>query len=136
MKKSNDNQTSFSIESSEATNALVITGPNGLLNSLKSIIAQLDIQRAQVMIEAVIIQITGDVDDDFGLIWGGSSLYDSNQDGSVAAINVFNSTDALTNIANGINAGTPEALASGFISNSGLTYGYLCLLYTSDAADE
>lgn len=125
LKKSNDNKTSFSIESSEATNALVITGPNSLLNSLKSIIAKLDIQRAQVMIEAVIVQITGDVDDDFGLIWGGSSLYDTNQDGSVAAINVFNSTDALTNIANGIDTGTPEALATGFISNSGLTYGYL-----------
>ena len=125
LKKSNDNKTSFSIESSEATNALVITGPNGLLNSLKSIIAKLDIQRAQVMIEAVIVQITGDVDDDFGLIWGGSSLYDTNQDGSVAAINVFNSSDALANIANGINTGTPEALATGFISNSGLTYGYL-----------
>ena len=125
LKKSNDNKTSFSIESSEATNALVITGPNGLLNSLKSIIAKLDIQRAQVMIEAVIVQITGDVDDDFGLIWGGASLYDTNQDGSVAAINVFNSTDALANIANGIDTGTPEALATGFISNPGLTYGYL-----------
>tara|TARA_S200000501_G_scaffold258445_2_gene242186 strand:- start:4083 stop:6092 length:2010 start_codon:yes stop_codon:yes gene_type:complete len=125
LKKSNDSKTSFSIESSEATNALVITGPNGLLNSLKSIIAKLDIQRAQVMIEAVIVQITGDVDDDFGLIWGGSSLYDTNQDGSVAALNVFNSADALTNIANGVNTGTPEALATGFISNSGLTYGYL-----------
>lgn len=125
LKKSNDNKSSFSIESSEATNALVITGPNGLLNSLKSIIAKLDIQRAQVMIEAVIVQITGDVDDDFGLIWGGASLYDTNQDGSVAAINVFNSTDALANIANGIDTGTPEALATGFISNSGLTYGYL-----------
>ena len=125
LKKSNDNKSSFSIESSEATNALVITGPNGLLNSLKSIIAKLDIQRAQVMIEAVIVQITGDVDDDFGLIWGGSSLYDTNQDGSVAAINVFNSSDALANIANGIDTGTPEALATGFISNPGLTYGYL-----------
>ena len=125
LKKSNDNKTSFSIESSEATNALVITGPNGLLNSLKSIIAKLDIQRAQVMIEAVILQITCDVGDDFGMIWGGSSLYDPNQDGSVAAINVFNSTDALANIANAIDTGTPEALATGFISNSGLTYGYL-----------
>ncbi|MDG2471724.1 MAG: type II secretion system secretin GspD [Pseudomonadales bacterium] len=125
LKKNGDSKTSLSIESSEATNALVITGPNGLISNLKGIIAKLDIQRAQVMIEAVIVQITGDVDDDFGLIWGGSSLYDTNQDGSVAAINVFNSTDALTNIANGIDIGTPEALAAGFISNSGLTFGYL-----------
>ena len=70
LKKNGDSKTSLSIESSEATNALVITGPNGIISNLKGIIAKLDIQRAQVMIEAVIVQITGDVDDDFGLIWG------------------------------------------------------------------
>ena len=125
LEKVDGSKTNLSIESSEATNALIITGPNGLINSLKGIIAKLDIQRAQVMIEAVIVQITGDVDDDFGMIWGGSSLYDPNQDGSVAAINVFNNSDALTNIVTGIQTGTPEALATGFLSNSGLSFGYL-----------
>ena len=125
LKKSGPNTEHLSIESSETTNALIITGPNGVINSLKSIIAKLDIQRAQVMIEAVIVQITGDVDDDFGLIWGGSSLYDTDQDGTVTAVNASYSSDAFKNIADGVAGQTTQELATGFISNSGLSFGYL-----------
>jgi len=67
------------------------------------------------MIEAVIVQITGDVDDDFGMIWGGSSLYDTNVDGAVGIVNA--SGTALTNIATGGSQGA--------ITSPGLIFGYL-----------
>ena len=67
------------------------------------------------MIEAVIVQITGDVDDDFGLIWGGSSLYDTNIDGAVGIVNA--SGTALTNISTGGSQGA--------ITSPGLIFGYL-----------
>ncbi len=79
-----DDRTSFSIESSETTNALIISAPPALLNSLRSIITQLDIQRAQVLIEAVIVQVNGDASDDFGVVWGGSDLYEENRTGGWA----------------------------------------------------
>ncbi|MBT8148720.1 MAG: type II secretion system secretin GspD, partial [Gammaproteobacteria bacterium] len=120
---------SFSIESSEANNALVISAPPSLMNNLKSVIAQLDIQRAQVLIEAVLVQVSGDAGDDFGVVWGASEIYDSNPDGAVAAVNT---PTAAANPAGLLGAAladddglTSEELAAGLISNSGLSFGYL-----------
>jgi general secretion pathway protein D len=46
-----------SIESHESTNTLVITGQPDMLRSLESVIRQLDVPRAQVHIEAIIVEI-------------------------------------------------------------------------------
>lgn len=125
--------TSFSIESSEATNALVISAPPALTNTFRSVIKQLDIQRAQVLIEAVVVQITGNAGDDFGVVYGGSEVFEDDPDGGVFGVNTPAANAPLTNLlaaANSIataddttdNAAT---LASGIIGNSGLTYGYI-----------
>ncbi|MDB4456206.1 type II secretion system secretin GspD [bacterium] len=119
---------SFSIESSETTNALVMTGPPGLISNLKSVIKQLDIQRAQVLIEAVVVQVSGDAGEDFGVVWGGSEIYEENRSGGVGAVNVPATNADFNNL---IGAAIPtgdnaaSALAAGVLSNSGLTYGYL-----------
>ena len=122
---------SFSIESSETTNALVMTGPPGLLSNLKSVINQLDIQRAQVLIEAVVVQVSGDAGEDFGVVWGGSEIYEENRTGGVGAVNTpsakanFNSLFGAA-IPSGTDSSTTNTqLAAGVLSNSGLTYGYL-----------
>ena len=46
------------IQSDDETNALIITADPNTLKSLKSVIRQLDIRRAQVLIEAIIAEIT------------------------------------------------------------------------------
>ncbi|GAW97064.1 MULTISPECIES: type II secretion system secretin GspD [Colwellia] len=46
-----------SIESHEATNSLVITAQPDMLRSLEAVIRQLDIRRAQVLIEAIIVEV-------------------------------------------------------------------------------
>lgn len=132
-----DNKTedrkNFSIESSETTNALIITAPPGLLNNLRSVIEQLDIQRAQVLIEAVVVQVSGDAGEDFGVVWGGSEIYDENRTGGVGAVNVpaanadFDSLIAAAASTSDSTDGTTAAnsLAAGVLSGSGLTYGYL-----------
>ncbi|MDA8693663.1 type II secretion system secretin GspD [Pseudomonadales bacterium] len=129
-----DNKTestqSFSIESSETTNALIMTGPPGLISNLKSVISQLDIQRAQVLIEAVVVQVSGDAGEDFGVVWGGSEIYDENRSGGVGAVNTPASNadfGALLSAAIPVTGDTPNPaqLAAGVLSNSGLTYGYL-----------
>lgn len=50
-------QTDTSIEAHESTNTLVITGQPDMLRSLESVIRQLDVPRAQVHIEAVIVEV-------------------------------------------------------------------------------
>lgn len=132
-----DNKTeelkNFSIESSETTNALIITAPPGLLNNLRSVIEQLDIQRAQVLIEAVVVQVSGDAGEDFGVVWGGSELYDENRTGGVGAVNVPAANanfDGLITAAASTSDSTDSTtaannIAAGVLSGSGLTYGYL-----------
>ncbi|RZV51400.1 MAG: hypothetical protein EX270_10480, partial [Pseudomonadales bacterium] len=120
---------SFSINSSETNNALVIQAPPSLMNNIKSVISQLDIQRAQVLIEAVLVQVSGDAGDDFGVVWGASEIYSDNPDGAVAAVNTPSAAadpGALVGAALASEDGlTSEELAAGLITNSGLTFGYL-----------
>ncbi|MCK5880712.1 MAG: type II secretion system protein GspD, partial [Sinobacterium sp.] len=46
-----------SIEADEATNSLIITASGDVLESLTNIIEKLDVQRAQVLVEAIIVEI-------------------------------------------------------------------------------
>jgi general secretion pathway protein D len=50
-------KTETSIEAHESTNALIITAVPDMLRSLEAVIRQLDVPRAQVMIEAVIVEV-------------------------------------------------------------------------------
>ncbi len=46
-----------SIEAHESTNALVITAQPDMLRSLEAVIRQLDVRRAQVLVEAIIVEV-------------------------------------------------------------------------------
>jgi general secretion pathway protein D len=59
----------ISIQADENTNALVITAPGGLMRSLQSVIRQLDIRRAQVLVEAVIAEISTTKSSELGVQW-------------------------------------------------------------------
>ncbi|OBU27489.1 type II secretion system protein GspD [Photobacterium kishitanii] len=58
------------------TNSLIISAPADVMKRLESIIAQLDIRRAQVHIEAMIVEVQEGEGVDFGVQWG-------SQDGGV-----------------------------------------------------
>ncbi len=52
-----NSKTDTSIEAHESTNTLVITGQPDMLRALESVIRQLDVPRAQVHIEAIIVEV-------------------------------------------------------------------------------
>ncbi|MCC9000163.1 MAG: type II secretion system secretin GspD [Candidatus Contendobacter sp.] len=81
------------IQADVATNALVITAPPDLIRSLRSVIAQLDIRRAQVLVEAVIAEITLEKTAELGVQW----VADAADSGLVGFTN-FN-TGANSNLA-------------------------------------
>jgi len=56
-KSRNKTKTETSIEAHESTNTLVITGQPDMLRSLEAVIRQLDVPRAQVHIEAIIVEV-------------------------------------------------------------------------------
>jgi general secretion pathway protein D len=62
-------QKEVDIRADEATNALVITAPDDQMRSLKSVVRQLDIRRAQVHIEAIIAEVNYAKDQEIGIEW-------------------------------------------------------------------
>jgi len=55
------------------TNALVVTAPPAVFRGLASVVRQLDVRRAQVMVEAVIAEVSDDLADELGVQWQATS---------------------------------------------------------------
>ena len=60
---------SANIEADKHTNALIITAPTDEMASLEAVIARLDIRRAQVLVEAIIVELEVRDGQDLGLQW-------------------------------------------------------------------
>lgn len=92
---------SFDIQADESTNALVITAPPDIMRTLKRVISQLDIRKAQVLVEAIIAEVSGDVAKDLGVQW----LFSGGRDGGetpVGIVNFTNSGSTISDVVNGI----------------------------------
>lgn len=61
--------TEIGIQANESINALVITAPPAMLNTMKGVIAKLDRRRAQVLVEALIVEVNEDLGNDLGIEW-------------------------------------------------------------------
>ncbi|MCH8502286.1 MAG: type II secretion system secretin GspD [Aliidiomarina sp.] len=59
----------ISIEAHEPTNALVVTAQPDMLRSIEGVIGQLDIRRAQVLVEAIIVEVFEGDGINFGIQW-------------------------------------------------------------------
>ena len=57
------------VQADPATNALIITAPEPMYRQLRAMIDQLDARRAQVFIETMIVEVSGDDSADFGFQW-------------------------------------------------------------------
>lgn len=58
-----------SIQAYAATNSLIITAPDHVYNSLRGVIDKLDARRAQVFVEALVVEVTGNTAGEFGIQW-------------------------------------------------------------------
>nr|WP_252724307.1 type II secretion system secretin GspD [Vibrio hepatarius] len=63
-------RTEVMISAHEGTNALVLTAPPDIMNSLLDVISQIDIRRAQVLIEALIVELSEGDGINLGVQWG------------------------------------------------------------------
>ncbi|MGB5442441.1 MAG: type II secretion system secretin GspD [Gammaproteobacteria bacterium] len=125
---------SFDIQADEATNALVITAPPDIMRTLKRVISQLDIRRAQVLVEAIIAEVTDDTARELGVQWIFNGAQDSS--GPVGLINFSNSGSPISDLINGaasvIDGGTFPAIADnaliGFGRNNSNSFNYIGVL--------
>lgn len=87
VKNQGVSQVEVNIQAHEDINALIITAPPALLSTMKGIIKQLDIRRAQVLVEALIVEVNEDVGNNLGVEWQTSPVNDGV--GTVAGFSAF-----------------------------------------------
>ena len=108
----------------EDTNSLIISAPPAIFRSLASIIRQLDIRRPQVLIEAVIAEVSEESVNELGVQWqlanqhyiGGTNFTSGNSGAS--GNNIITASGAL-------NAKTGGVPTPGITVGNGLNLGYL-----------
>lgn len=138
LKDQKDKASSFSIEPSEAANALVVNAPPGLIANLREVVGKLDIQRAQVLVEAMIVEVSGDVSDDIGVTWITANINDANRTGGVAATNTLGNLSPVNVLAYDANKnptkyGPAEGLTLGYLQNGDLRAALRALSATTKA---
>jgi general secretion pathway protein D len=108
-----------------ATNSLVISAPDVTYNALRAVIDKLDARRAQVFIEALIVEVAAEKAAEFGIQWQDlRKLYDdgtnfiggTNLGGRSTGSNIIDASVNLGSLGQGLNIG----LVSGTITIPGL----------------
>ncbi len=72
-------QQKISIQAHEATNSLIIHAQEEQMKVIRKVIAQLDIRRAQVFVEAIIAEINEDRLGQLGISWEGTNINSNGQ---------------------------------------------------------
>ncbi len=106
------NKAKVDIQADEATNALVITAPPDIFRSLESVIKQLDIRRAQVLIETVIAEVSENLSNELGVQW----VFDGTPAGDqpVGVVNFgAGSGGSIAEIGAAVSAGLPPSIGNG-----------------------
>jgi len=112
--------TNISIQADENTNSLVITAPPDIFRSLRAVIHQLDVRRAQVIVEGVIAEVSTNSAEEFGIQWAGGSSGSS----AVGLVN-FGIGTSISSLLGSLASSpdTPPSLGSGLNIAAGKTTG-------------
>jgi general secretion pathway protein D len=57
------------IQADPATNSIIITAPDAIYNNMRAALDKLDVRRAQVYVEALIVEVTANKAAEFGIQW-------------------------------------------------------------------
>jgi len=108
------------VQADPATNALIITAPEPMYKQLRVLIDQLDSRRAQVYIESMIVEVSGDDAANFGLQWQGLLGKNGDSNGLVAGTNFGTKGNLLT-----IDAAQAGGSAASLTLGEGLNIGWI-----------
>lgn len=121
------------IQADDSTNSLIITAAPDAQQSLKAVIRQLDVRRAQVLVEAVIAEVEASKTQELGVQWIVEGL--SGNTGPVGLINFGSPGSGIVDIAASLNNGSVPsagALNGGTIGGgryrSGNSFNFAVLL--------
>ncbi len=126
-------QAQVDIQADEDTNALIITAPPDEMRSILAVIEQLDIRRAQVLVEAIIAELSQNNSETLGVNF---AVDGTGSDRPAAYTNLGGATQALAGqIASqgtsGLSSGL--SLALGRAGANGIDFGFLVSAIASDS---
>jgi len=93
--KATSTQSEIIIEAHDSTNAIVISAPANVVRSLKSVIQRLDIRRAQVLVEAVIAEVSETASRELGVQWAGGGANSTRPVGLINFSNGYSASNLL-----------------------------------------
>lgn len=133
-------KTGVSVFADEGLNALVVRAEPSRMNEIEFIVEQLDVRRAQVLIEAAIVEISDQAGEDLGVQWALGD--ESGESTPIAGTNFDNVGVGLGQILGALQAdeavspGSGATLAAGQEDRSGISWGVLIqALATSSKAN-
>ncbi|WP_338746241.1 type II secretion system secretin GspD [Pseudomonas putida] len=106
------------LEYEEGTNAVVMVGPDSELAAYRTIVEQLDIRRAQVVVEAIIAEVSDSSAQELGVQW----LFADEKFGA-GIVNFGSNGVNIANIAGAAASGDNEALGDLLSATTGATAG-------------
>ena len=107
--------TEITIWADEQTNALIITAPPKTMRSIMTIIDKIDIRRAQVLVEAIIVEVSAQKSAQLGITWAAFN------DGTAAGGTNFDIVPGVVGAASAIDSGDPTAIADAI--TDGINFG-------------
>ena len=105
----------ISIQADESTNAIIITASIAATNNIQNVISLLDIRKAQVLIEAIIVEISSSDANELGIQWlskGDNGLGIINFNGTIPALLAAASGDSISSLAGAVSKGGSIATGS------------------------
>ncbi|WP_429496450.1 type II secretion system secretin GspD [Paraburkholderia youngii] len=118
--KSDDNQQGGMIQADAASNSLIITASEPVYRNLRAVIDELDSRRAQVYIEALIVELNSDTSANLGIQWqiGNNTVVGGTNLSTGSGNSIVNLSGALANGATGLaTAGLSQGLNIGLVRN-------------------
>ncbi len=109
------------IQAHKETNSLIVTAPPAVLRELKGLVRKLDIRRAQVLIEAIVAEVSEDTAKQLGIQWQGGDY-----NNSVVGGTNFPGTGTIPSIlGTQLGLATPATALGALAGSGGLNIGYV-----------
>lgn len=110
------------ITADEQTNSIVITADQNIMMEMEKVIAQLDIRRAQVLVEAIIVEVQDGDGMNLGVQWANSKV--GGQQFTNTGVPIFNAARGVKQYKKDGGMTTDNPLSSALSSFNGLAAGF------------
>ncbi|MES3020673.1 MAG: type II secretion system secretin GspD [Pseudomonadota bacterium] len=113
------------IQADASTNTLIITAPEAVYRNMRAVIDMLDVRRAQVYIESLIVEVNADKASEFGVQWVGATG-NSNSTYRLGGLQSFTgggNANNIAGVAGGLLAATSGAATAVPTIGAGFTVG-------------